>query len=758
MIDNENDPQAESMDPQAEEIGEDAIQPAATENPLQPGLLLPDDVTNLVPFLLEKSDSDPKIKKFLERDIVEQVIKHFNEDWDASSGWREKRLARMKLFLGAIEPKNFPFQNCANMHVPIMATRILRLATRVWSEIFTAGQPVFAAQSSSQLGTDRADIITKHDNWQFRREIPDFPKQVMRGLIEFFRDGDCIFDSRRDLNKNVNVHEHLSCDEFVYPYTRKTTASDMSDVPRKTKILFPYKRDLQKAEKDGFYAQVSKVIATDGSNEIEIEQIIKDAADKFEGKDRTENISDAPYYLLEYHGWVTFPYQEEDTPIIAVVDGKTKTLIGLYSRYYDDPEDRGRFDQQTAEHQQYLGAIGRYQQAMVLEQQLLERLKLQDVSLEESLQVAQQVQAQRPSQPVAPPWLQDNMDGPLPCKQKIIERFSHGTCIENPDGSHGLGLGMLLMPHQAAANILLNQFIDQGTRANTETGFMHENFKLDPGVKTINPGEILRVRGVPPDMIDKAYFPIRPPAANQQLLNGVQMQEQAADGISSAPDVLSGQKEGDETYRGQATRVEQATKQLSVFAQNFLMVLNQVAKNNALLNYQFLPDEHLQDVEDPATQKTTTIKVTRDLYKNGYDITFSADLSFSSRAAKVAEADDALGMVTKGIPPQVATMIFPPTIFAACARQAFKARGMYDLASMVLSDQEIMAKQAQAQGGPPGAPGGGGPPGAPPGAPPQPGKPPAPAVPTGQPHNVPGGQPPQTKLQVGVPTQAAPGK
>jgi hypothetical protein len=204
--------------------------------------------------------------------------------------------------------------------------------------------------------------------------------------------------------------------------------------------------------------------------------------------------------------------------------------------------------------------------------------------------------------------------------------------------------------------------------------------------------------------------------------------------------------------------VEQATKQLSVFAQNFLMVLNQVAKNNALLNYQFLPDEHLQDVEDPATQKTTTIKVTRDLYKNGYDITFSADLSFSSRAAKVAEADDALGMVTKGIPPQVATMIFPPTIFAACARQAFKARGMYDLASMVLSDQEIMAKQAQAQGGPPGAPGGGGPPGAPPGAPPQPGKPPAPSVPTGQPHNVPGGQPPQTKLQVGVPTQAAPGK
>jgi hypothetical protein len=747
MMDDENDPQSEAMDMPSEESSElDGVQPAATENPIQPGLLLPDDVTNLVPFLLEKGQSDPKVKKFVETVVPEQVVKHFNEDWDASKGWREKRLERMKLFLGAIEPKSFPFQNCANMHVPILSTRILRLASRVWAEIFKQGQPVFSAQASSKVGEDRADLITKHENWQFRREIPDFPKHVMRALIEFFRDGDCIFDSRRDLAKNVNVHEHLSCDEFVYPYTRKSTAPNMSDVPRKTKILFPYKRDLLKAQKDGFYAQVDKVTAEDGSHDTEIEQINKDASDRFEGKDRTENTSDAPYYLLEYHGWVTFPYQEEESPVIAVVDGKTKTLMGLYSRYYDDPGDRARFDQETAEHQQYLEAIGRYQQAMQMEQELLTRLQDPSVPPDESMAVAKAVQAQRPEPPEAPQWLTGDMEGPMPCKQLIIERFSHGTCIENPDGSHGLGLGMLLMPHQAAANILTNQFIDQGTRANTETGFMHENFKLDPGVKTINPGEILRVRGVPPDQIDKAYYSIKPSAANTQLLQGVQMQESAADGISSAPDVLSGQKEGDETYRGQATRVEQATKQLTVFASNFIMVLNQVAKNNGLLNYQFLPDQKFQDVVDPATEKSINIQVTRELYRDSYDITFSADLSFSSRAAKVAEADDALGMVTKGIPPELTKMIFPPTIFATIARNCFKARGMYDLAGMVLTDEQIMQnlqKQAMqpTQGGPPG-PGG-----------PQP----HPSVPTGQPTNTPGVRPPQ-KPEVGVPSQAAPGQ
>jgi hypothetical protein len=747
MMDNENDPTTESMDPSAEELGESGIQPAATDNPLQPGLLLPDDVTNLVPYLLEKAQSDPKVKKFIDKDLPEQVVKHFNEDWDASKGWREKRLERMKLFLGALEPKTFPFQNCANMHVPILATRILRLAARVWAEIFKQGQPVFSAQASSELGEDRADLITKHENWQFRHEIPDFPKQVMRALIEFFRDGDCIFDSRRDLSRNVNVHESLNCNEFVYPYTRKSTAPDMSDVPRKTKILFPYKRDLKKAEKDGFYAQVDDVTAEDGTHDIDLEQIVKDAADRFEGKDRSEHLSDAPYYLLEYHGWTTFPYQDEEVPIIAVVDGRTRILLGLYSRYYDDPADRSRFDQQTAEHQQYISAIGRYQHAMQLEQKLLTALQQPGVPSDESLAVAKQVNVQRPQPPIAPQWLTGDMEGPLPCKQKIIERFSHGTCIENPDGSHGLGLGMLLMPHQAAANILLNQFIDQGTRANTETGFMHENFKLDPGVKTINPGEILRVRGVPPDQIEKAYYPLKPPPANSQLLQGVSMQENASDGITSAPDVLSGQKEGDETFRGQATRVEQATKQLTVFASNFIMVLNQVAKNNGLLNYQFLPDSKFQDVMDPATLKSMNIKVTRELYRGSYDITFSADLSFSSRAAKIAECDDALGMVTKGIPAQIASLIFPPTMFAVIAKNCFRARGMYDLAGLVLSDREIMAKVQPAPPGIPGAPGV-----------PSPGAPqPHPSVPSGAPTNTPGVRPPM-RPDIGVPTEAAPGQ
>jgi hypothetical protein len=755
MSDNE-----ETMGTHPEELGEisgmgEAVEPAQTQNPVEPGLDLPDDAVNLVPYLLEQGAADPKVKDYLEKTLPKQIVDHFNEDWDARAPWMEKRKDRIALYLGDLKEKKEPFKNCANMHVPILSSRILRLASRVWTEIFKQGQPIFSVHVSSSVDQERADFVTKHQNWQFRSEIPEFPRHVFRFLIDFFRDGDGVFDSYRDLEKNVNRHEYLSPEEFVYPYTRKSAAVDMSDVPRKTKVLFPYKRDLEKMQKLGFYAQVDKVVKEEGSHDTEHEQVTKDAVDKYEGKDRQEHLSDAPYYLFEYHGWSKLPYQEEEIPIRAVLHPKTMTLLGLYSRYYDDPEDSARFQKQSIEHDQYLQAIGQYQQAMQKEKEVLARIQEPDVPQDESLAIAQQVQQYRPSAPISPQWMQHDEQGlpkpPEPCKQKIIERFSHGVCIENPDGSHGLGIGMLLMPHQKAAQICLNQFIDQGTLANGDRGVWHENLKLDPGVHNVDPGTFERVHGVPPDQLEKAIVQFKSSPANTQLLQGVQMQMADADAISSAPDVLSGQKEGDETFRGQATRLEQATKQLTLHASNVLMCLDQVAKNNALLNFMYEPEQHLLDVLDPATQKMTPIKVGRELYRGGFSIIFSADLSFTSRAARIAEADDALGMVTKGIPPQLASMILKPQMFAALAINCLKARGLNELVALVNTEQEIETKMQSS----PTMPTPGGPPGVPPGQPPQM---PHPAVPTGQPTATPGTVKPQSRIPVATPTEAAPSK
>jgi hypothetical protein len=733
---------------------QDEVQPIADQTELaEPGpVVLPPEVGNLMPLLLDQSEIDDRVRKFISETLPDQVVNDFSEDWESRSGWMTKRKERLRLYLGDIDDNKGEFQNVVSMHQPILLERILRVAFRIYGELFKDREPLWKAMPSSQLSEARAQLITMADHWQFSKEMSDFPAQVMRAIIMYLRDGDAIVDSYYDPELGVNRHEALSPDEFVYPYTWKTSMVDMSDVPRKTKVLYKYRRDVEALEASGMFSQTDKILEEEGTFDNGIDHVIRDVVDKYEGNDRGDVKSDAPFTFLEYRGWARFPGHDSDLPVRVTLEYKTKTIVSLMLRQYDDPIDRIRFDKQSKEFADYAEAMSSYAQIAEKERMLLERIKQPDVNPQESLAIAQQVQAQTPPAPVSPEWMKISPEGapmpPLPCKQRPIETASHAVCIENPDGSHGIGIGTILMPFQKTANKALNQFAQSATLGNSMTGFLHESVKLDPGITSINPNEILRVRGIPVESMGNAFFQIKPPQANQQLLELVKIQTDAADGVSNAPDVLSGDKDGPETFRGQSTRIEQAVQQISVIAGNFIRLIAQVAKNNGMLNFQFMQDEKIVSVIDPATQQLfSNLKVTRDLYQDSYDIQFSADMKFESEAAKRASADDVLGMLTKGIPPELATTIFKPQMYAAAARNCLKARGQFEMIQYVKTDEEIDAKLN--------AP----PPGAPPG-PPMPGQKPSgpvpPSVPSGTTNAAPGAQGPNSHLPHMLPVEAAP--
>jgi hypothetical protein len=730
--------------------------PDPADAPAKP-IELPEDAVNLVPVLLEMGKTDKKIDEFVRKDLPKQIVDEFDEDWKSRESWFEKRAEEMKLFLGQLDDKEEPFKNCANMHVPVIQERILRLVHRTYAELFRDRMPMFEAipMSDDPADKERARLVELHQNWQFQKEVRGFKQYVRRALLEFYNHGECVFQSYRDFEDDVNAHEFLSSSDFVYPYTSTPPLVDMSDVPRKTKILRKYKRQLRKMQRLGIWAQVDDVIKQnkEGSFDDEIEKKTREVVDAYEGKDKSEARNDAPYALLEYHGWTTLPGQEDETPIRAVVDYRTKTLLALFKREYDDPDDRIRFDRESQEYAQYLADTKLYAEGLMREQRLLQQLQQPGVDPVESQLVAEQVQRQSPPQPAPPRWIEYDDDGipkpPKPCRQKTIEQFSHAACIENPQGSHGLGIGQALMPYQRAANILLNQFVDAGTLANSTTGFLHEAVRLPPGVKTISPNHFHRIRGIPIDMMEKAIFRLKADQANPQLLAAIDKQIEAADGVASAPDVLSGEREAQETFRGQAGRLEQAVRQLTVFATNFVEMFGNVVKNNALLNFQHLNELKTLVVVEPRYQQGQKITVGRELYRDDYHILFTADLRFTSQAQRIAEKDDILGMLTKGIPPQLASIIFKPQMFAAVARECLTVRSAQNLLQYVLTDEEIAQKLAA----PPPMPGG-----------PQPGQPAGPggpvptAIPTGQTNKAPGAQPPQTRVQQGVPVEAAPSK
>lgn len=641
---------------------------------------LPTEATNLVPFFSGDEDG----KDFLGK-LADRVAADFRKDWESTEGYRKRRKERYKLMTGNLDAKTWPFEDCANVHIPVMLERVLRIVHRIYAELFPERDFVFQAVPSSKLGQERADIVTLHQNWQMRKEAPDFFRQNRRGLMEFITNGDVFWHSYRDIEGRRNRHEVLNCEEIVIPYVWKSTMTDLSDVPRKTRILRKTRHEIEDLARAGVYSGVDVFLEKlkTGSFERGPELVVRPEADRVEGIEPPGDDSAAPYVLYEYHGWTRIPGEPKRRPVTVTVEESTRTVLSLVLREEEDWKDRARYAREMAELARYRDDVAFYGGLQQQEERVRARLAMPDVPPDEALALSASLEQGRPPPPTRPKWMLEEGGMPEPVRLVPIEAFSHGVCIENIDGSLGLGIGTLLEEFNKAADTAASQFTDAATLANVTTMIMPEGVRMDPGDTRLTPGMIHRVRGVSPETLQGAFKVLEFSGANPQLLEIIRLALDAADGVSSAPDVLSGEPgKANETYRGIATRVEQATKQLTVLATNYIEVLTQVCRNNARLNAVFLEDEEVATVVDPRTLESRQIKIGRDLYKEGMDIVFTADTRFASKAQRISEADQLIGMVTS-LPPPIAMQLFPPPFIYEAVVRALKARGMHDMVSFL---------------------------------------------------------------------------
>ncbi|MDQ3097605.1 MAG: hypothetical protein M3Q61_05505, partial [Chloroflexota bacterium] len=359
---------------------------------------MPEEAFNLVQHFTQTDEGKKVLKK-----LAEEVIGNVGIDWDATEPYRSRRRTRLKLLSGELDSKQAPYEDCANVHVPVMLERILRYVARIYREIFPSRDYVFRAITPGDKNKERAEILTAHGNHQIRKEIPDFFKQMRRALMEFATNGDVVVHSSRDITGNRNHHECLNCEEFVFPYVWKTTAIDMSDVPRKTRLLRKYKHELRALERrGGVYSDIDRVCKEGASHDTGLDLKISEVVDKIEGRSAPADGKTAPYLLYEYHGWHKLPGQEEERPIVATVEPRTQTVIGLYLREEDDPKDALRFDNELALIQRYTDEMQNFQALMAAEQEVRMRLSMPDVPFEERAQLEQVLAEQAPLAPEPP--------------------------------------------------------------------------------------------------------------------------------------------------------------------------------------------------------------------------------------------------------------------------------------------------------------------------------------------------------------------
>lgn len=630
----------------------------------------PQDDPNDVPAGedIEYSLDDPNLalkfpKEELDK-VAKKVLTDFQAAWDSSEKYRKRRAKDWAIFAGDLPDKEFPYAEACNAHVPFMLTTLTRLHARIMGEIFQNWQGPLHFTSTTDSTDAQADLVEAHTAWQFREDIPDFKRQMARALMFLLNHGDMTVHSAYDFQGERNRHDVLSPDEFVTPYVMTAMMPDWSDVPFKCRVSTYYEHELE--QMIGTWNGVEEALEHKASHDDEPDRPITDQAMKTEGVEEEDEL-EAPHKTILYEGWMKLPGDDRHRYVQAIVHKESKIVFCLRLHEMPDWKDKARYDQQSAEKDNFLAMQAQHEQATLQNQQGLQQVQ-QSVMQTPMLdpQQAEQAQGQlqmhlqaqdilEQSAPQPPAWM-NAMEPPetqMPVEPKTvpIQTFVHAVCIEPMVGSIGLGYGGMLADYNRAANTALSQYIDAATLSNCWGLVVSDIVKFKEQF-IVKPGHVNRVTGLSMQQVKDNIMELKAPPPENSLIQLVQLFGSYAQELAQAPDVLSGDpgKSG-ETAKGLLTRIDQATKQISAIAGTFGEALKTVGRNNCLLNSMFLPDEQLFPFVDPSGQGQMK-KITRQVYDQTYTIELRSDLQFSSKQQKVQEANELMGIIGELTPLQ----------------------------------------------------------------------------------------------------------
>ena len=670
-----------------------------------------EDAPNLVEEFMLHPDGVASLKK-----LSSAIVKNFDSDWDSSELYREQVAKDLKVLMGDLPKKDFPYSNCANVHIPIALENISRICFRAYGELFNDWSNVFGVVPTGPGDDALAQVLTKHGNWQIREQIPDFKRQMHRGLMAFLFNGDVTAHSYFDEITERNRHEILMPDEFVIPYTYTTTMPDYSDVPRMTKVMAMYRHELEAMAGKGWYDVDSVLDDKAPSWSDDPDRVVQRAAAEVNQLDIPEEDQGAPRKILWHEGWYELPGNDRLRFIQAFIDYSTRAVLRLTIHERPDWQDQQRFDRENAELQDYLISKQAYTNQLTQHADMLQQQSEQygaDIQQHEAnsfegdsalaaavgggLLAPHEAHAAgdflklptppapmampTPVEPVAPAWMQDpesGTDTPKPVKRVPVHMFAHGVCIEPLVGNLGVSFGRIQADFNRAANTAINQFVDAATLGNCSS------FIAAAGVEFVGPfemapGKVNVLKSHNGNDLKSNFFELRPNGGNPQLVELADRMYAYGQSSIQAPSVLSGEpgKSG-ETFRGISARIEQATKQLSVATEKFADFLKQILMNNAALNATFLRDEEVFAVANSVLGAQEELRVGRQMYERNYRVEIRSDLRFATMAQRISEADEMIELPNR-MPPLQGSLAF---LYEA-TKKALEARGRQDMVSLL---------------------------------------------------------------------------
>jgi chaperonin GroES len=273
------------------------------------------------------------------RKIGDQVVMDYDRDYKSSEQWREQRARWLKLFMQHVDPKNFPWENAANIPVPTLTTAIVQFQARAYEALMPAKDKIRIDYTGSE-DVKRAERVQKHMNYQLNYDMEDYEEDWDISLFQLAVNGSIFRKVYYDPIKEKNVAEYCDTERITVPYSRMPNKTP----DRITDRLFLTVSDIKLRQNAGIFDKNFE--ATKGSR-AEIDTTsgqVKETNDNIEKVvDSTEDAggneksnSGYPRVFLEQHRLWDLDGDGIAEPYVITVDKETRDVVRITKRTYKD--------------------------------------------------------------------------------------------------------------------------------------------------------------------------------------------------------------------------------------------------------------------------------------------------------------------------------------------------------------------------------------------------------------------------------------
>lgn len=270
-----------------------------------------------------------KFKKDRLKALGQQVVSGYLTDIDSRSEWQERQSNNAKMFSMKREPKNFPWEDCSNVGLPMLPMASVQYAARAFEELVPAKGIV--KEKPFLPSADNIDIAerkSKYLNYRLMVDDTQYKRSMDASLLKQANEGGVVRKTFYDPIKGKVVTDYINTTDFVINYNTRW----LENSERYTHRLFLTENDIKIRVKNKSWENADKVVGTQEEEIDEVKQAHLSAVGLEASRDKSDSdigrrLILEQYLLLDVSGKGGIK-----EPFTVTVDFITGEVVKIVSR------------------------------------------------------------------------------------------------------------------------------------------------------------------------------------------------------------------------------------------------------------------------------------------------------------------------------------------------------------------------------------------------------------------------------------------